>query len=240
MGRGRYLARFADGVEDIARAQRLRHEAFFGADSGGSPEKRDMDAHDRLCRHLLVEDGGGNLVCTARLFLLPSGAGIGRTYAARFYDVSGLESFGEPMLELGRFCLCPRGGGPDAIRVAWAKIAGMVEDEGVRMLFGCASLCGTVPEAHAATFAQLAERHLAPPRWRPGVRAPEVFHFADRRHEAGVRAAMPSLIRFYLALGAWVSDHAVIDRQMGTLHVLVTLDVDRIPAARRRFLQAAM
>jgi len=49
---------------------------------------------------------------------------------------------------------------------------------------------------------------------------------------------VPPLLRGYLSLGAQVSDHAVIDRQMATLHVLTLLDVARIAPARARLLRA--
>ena len=73
----------------------------------------------------------------------------------------------------------------------------------------------------------------------PRRRAPETIDLPPRH--ADTRAAMrglPPLLRSYLALGAWVSDHAVIDRDLNTLHVLVALDVARIPAARARSLHA--
>ena len=41
-----------------------------------------------------------------------------------------------------------------------------------------------------------------------------------------------------LAMGGWVSDHAVIDRQMNTLHVFTGLEISAIPAARKRLLRA--
>ena len=49
---------------------------------------------------------------------------------------------------------------------------------------------------------------------------------------------MPGLLRSYLAMGGWVSDHAVIDRDLGTLHVLTVVDIAAIPPARARLLRA--
>ena len=56
--------------------------------------------------------------------------------------------------------------------------------------------------------------------------------------KAAVRG-MPPLLRSYLAMGGWVSDHAVIDRDLGTLHVFTGLEISAVPAARARFLRAA-
>ena len=47
---------------------------------------------------------------------------------------------------------------------------------------------------------------------------------------------MPSLLRAYLLMGGWVSDHAVIDKKLNTLHVFTGLEVSKIPNAKKRFL----
>ena len=45
--RGRYVARFADGPDDIRAGQRLRYRCFRGAD----PEGLDADHFDDRCLH---------------------------------------------------------------------------------------------------------------------------------------------------------------------------------------------
>ena len=35
-----------------------------------------------------------------------------------------------------------------------------------------------------------------------------------------------------LKMGGWVSDHAVIDRDLGTIHVFTGVEVKNIPASR--------
>ena len=89
----------------------------------------------------------------------------------------------------------------------------------------------------------LRERHLAPRRWLPRVKAPQVFRFARvlRLRQSDPRAAMaamPPLLRSYLAMGGWVSDHAVVDAQLGTLHVFTGLEIRAIPPARAKLLRA--
>ena len=49
---------------------------------------------------------------------------------------------------------------------------------------------------------------------------------------------MPPLLRTYLIMGGWVSDHAVVDRQMNTLHVFTGLEIGAIPPARKKLLRA--
>ena len=236
---GRYLARLAAGPDDVARAQALRALAFFGDGAG-----RDIEAHDAACLHVLVEEiSGGRLVCCFRLLLLEGGPEIPRSYAAEVYDLSALSAFEGRMAEVGRFCIRPGLSDPDILRVAWAAMTQLVDAQGVAMLFGCSSFAGVEADPYRDAFAVLARRHLAPRRWSPRVKAPDVFRFAERLslHRPDLAAAMrtmPPLLRTYLMMGGWVSDHAVIDRQMGTLHVFTGVEIRAIPAARQRMLRA--
>ncbi|MEM6727950.1 MAG: GNAT family N-acyltransferase [Pseudomonadota bacterium] len=235
--RGRYRARLADGPADVAAAQALRQRAFRGCAG------RDSDAFDPRCDHMLVEDvGSGCLVCCFRLLPIARPEDIAASYSAQYYELSSLTSYGAPMVEMGRFCIAPGWKDPDILRIAWGAMAAYVDAHGSQMLFGCSSFPGIKGEAYADAFAILQESHLAPKRWLPKVKAPQVFRFAerlrgrpDRRH--GMRS-MPPLLKSYLTMGGWVSDHAVIDRDLGTLHVFTGLEIAAIPAARKRLLRA--
>jgi len=236
---GCYVARLARGPDDVARAQALRAATFLGDACA-----RDADAHDAACLHVLVEDApGGRLVCCFRVLLLQDGDGIARSYSAQFYDLSALARFRGRMAEMGRFCVAPETSDPDILRIAWAAMTRLVDDHGIAMLFGCSSFRGTEADPYLDTFAMLTKRHLAPKRWWPRVKAPSVFRFAERlkRRKPDLKAAMrhmPPLLRTYLMMGGWVSDHAVIDRQLGTLHVFTGVEISAIPAARQRLLRA--
>lgn len=242
--KGRYRVRFASSPADVEAAQRLRHRCFI-ATAGGAEQAggRDMDAFDALCRHVLVEEvGSGRLMCCFRLLPLRGGPELGRSYSAQYYDLSSLERFAGPMVEVGRFCIRPDCRDPDILRVAWGAMTRFVDGQRAELLFGCTSFPGTRTEDHLDAFALLRARHLAPPRWQPGVKAPEVFRFAHAlRHRPDPRRAlkaMPPLLRSYLAMGGWVSDHAVIDRALGTVHVFTGLEVRAIPPSRVRVLRA--
>ena len=239
---GRYRVRIAQTHQDVRAAQELRAIAFSGRDDEGDV---DRDGFDEICTHILVEErGGGRPVCCFRMMPLAGGAEIERSYSAQFYELSALGSFEGPMVEMGRFCIHPDRTDPDILRVAWGAMTRYVDDHGVEMLFGCSSFEGTEAERYFDAFAMLKDRYLAPRRWLPRVKAPAVFRFAQklRRRKPDVRLAMrcmPPLLRSYLMMGGWVSDHAVVDRQMNTLHVFTGLEVRAIPASRKRLLRAA-
>jgi putative hemolysin len=235
--RGRYQARRAAGPGDIAAAQRLRHRAFRGG------EGLDADAFDAACTHVLVEDDVGRLAACFRLLVLPGGGEVRRSYAAQFYDLSALAGLPGPMAELGRFCIDPAfARDPDVLRLAWGAMTRLVDAQGVRMLFGCASFRGTDPAAYHDAFALLAARHLAPARWRPGARGagrvPLAGHLGRPPDRRAALQSMPPLLRSYLGMGGRVSDHAVVDPDLGTLHVFCGLDTAAVPPARARALRA--
>jgi hypothetical protein len=147
------------------------------------------------------------------------------------------------MLELGRFCVEEGIADPAVLRLAWGAVAARVETQRAGIVFGCSSFAGADAGAYLDAFALLRDRHLAPRRWLPRVKAPAVFRFARRPRlrrpdlKAAIRT-MPPLLRSYLAMGGWVSDHAVIDRDLGTLHVFTGLDVRGMPPARARLMRA--
>jgi putative hemolysin len=230
------MARLAQDAADIGRAQGLRHLSFRSAAG------RDSDAFDAVCQHVLIEDvASGQLLGCCRLLHLADGAGLGASYSAQFYDLTPLQAYPGAMVEVGRFCLHPQHHDPDILRLAWAAITRIVEARAVTLMFGCTSFAGASALPHAQALALLSARYLAPPLWQPRVKSPEVV-----RLDAGLPVAdagralagVPPLLRSYLAMGAWVSDHAVIDRDLDTLHVFTGVEVARIPVARVRALRA--
>ena len=234
--KGRYGACVALSPEEVAEAQALRTLAF-------GTGTRDADRFDDICAHILVrEQKTGTLVCCFRMLVMEGGAEIARSYSAQFYELSALQDYEGRMVEMGRFCIHPDWKDPDILRVAWGAMTTFVDANEIGMLFGCSSFAGTETEQYLDAFAMLKARHLAPKRWLPRVKAPDVFRYAARlRRKPDARKAMlrmPPLLRTYLLMGGWVSDHAVVDRQMNTLHVFTGLEIGAIPPARKRLLRA--
>ncbi|MEO0944445.1 MAG: GNAT family N-acyltransferase [Pseudomonadota bacterium] len=233
----------AKNTADIVKAQKLRYRAFI-AQSGAAAraDGLDADAYDAVCQHVLIEhEETGALVATCRLMQLGSGAHIAQSYSAQYYDLDALAAYDKPMVEMGRFCVAPGVTDPDVLRAAWAAVAGFVDREGVELLFGCSSFRGTDAQHYADAFAMLKEKHLAPKRWLPRIKAPNVFRFAQRLRCRPDRVTalrtMPPLLRSYLTMGGWVSDHAVVDRDLNTLHVFTGLEIQAIPPARAKALR---
>lgn len=241
--KGKYRARLAASSEDLCLTQSLRHRSFLAQRGIAVDQGRDADDFDVLCQHVLVEElATGRLVCCYRLMQFAPGQTLASSYAAQVYGLAALDAFAGAKLELGRFCLDPDWHDPDILRLAWGAMAQIVDAQKVSLLFGCSSFDGTDWLPHAKALALL-RAHLAPSRWQPTEKAAELFRFAKELHAVHVdlREALqglPPLLRTYLAMAGWVSDHAVIDRQFDTLHVFTGVEIAKIPPARARALRA--
>jgi L-ornithine Nalpha-acyltransferase len=231
LSRGRYDVRLARNGAEVTAAQQLRHLAFWAARGRARADGLDADAHDSSARHVLVWDRtSGEMVACYRIHTW-DGATLPQSYAAQFYDLARLASYPGPMLELGRFCLHPDRHDPDILRLAWAAMARMVDDLGIGLMFGCSSFAGADPARHREALGFLAGR-TAPDRWRPMARSADRVALHACAQGAGQAAQLPPLLRTYLTMGGWVSDHAVIDSVMDTLHVLTAVEIASIPPAR--------
>lgn len=232
-----FAARIADCDGDLKQSLALRRVCF----RNGLGE--DADAYDERCKHMLVENATtGRLVCSFRFLHLAHGSLIERSYSAQFYGLARLTAYEQPMVEIGRFCVDPTVADPSVLRKAWAALAQYVEQNQIGMLYGCSSFPGVEAGEYLDAFDLLKARYLSPERFAPLQKSADVFRFADLSHasEADVMAGMrqmPSLLRSYLAMGGWVSDHAVIDRDLGTMHVFTGVEVKAVPELRVRSLR---
>ena len=232
--KGGMVARLAQGRAELDRLLAFRRRAF--------PHRhgREEDDQDALSAHVMVERDGAVLACF-RVMLFGWGAGLSQGYAARFYDVAPLSGYARPIAEMGRFCVAPGGVAPDVLRLAWGAMTRIVDEGQAGLLVGCTSFRGADWRAHRAGLALLAAEFVGPADHLPGRKAAEVVGLdqagpvADRRASL---AALPPLLRTYLGMGGWVSDHAVVDRDLDTLHVFTCVEVDRVPRARAASLRA--
>jgi L-ornithine Nalpha-acyltransferase len=235
--KGKLIARLAEGRGDMARVLACRRAAFPRV--AGVEE----DAQDALSAHVMVE-GDAGMLAYFRVMLFGWGAGLAQGYAARFYDVEPLSGYARPIAEIGRFCVAPGGVHPDVLRLAWGAMTRIVDEAQAGLLVGCSSFRGAGWEAHRAGLARLAAEFVGPVEHLPGRKAAEVVDYpalvgpvTDRR---AALAVLPPLLRTYLGMGGWVSDHAVVDRELDTLHVFTCVEVDRVPPARAASLRAVV
>jgi L-ornithine Nalpha-acyltransferase len=239
---GNLGVRVADSVAEIDAVQALRYRVFYD-EMGANPDEqtasihRDRDSFDAVAHHLLVVDhaigaGPEGVVGTYRLIQREAAAKLGRFYSADEYDIAPIEAFPGRILELGRSCVDATYRSRVVMQLLWRGIAAYVFHYQIDLMFGCASLHGTDPDALAPDLTYLYHNHLAPPALRP--RALPHRYVEMRRMPPGqldskrVQAQLPPLIKGYLRLGGFVGDGAVIDRQFNTTDVAVVVKTDLV------------
>lgn len=233
--------RLASSPDEVEAAQRLRYRVFYD-EMGALPtpamaaEGRDFDEFDAVCDHLLVIDakkgtGAEGVVGTYRLQRRDSPK-FQRFYTASEYDIAKIAAFPGRVLELGRSCVDPAYRTRMTMQCMWRGIAGYVFSRNIDLMFGCASLHGTDPQALAMPLSFLYHNHLAPesirPRALPALYAEMNLLPADAINTRRAVVELPPLIKGYLRLGGFVGDGAVIDRQFNTTDVCVIVKTDLI------------
>ena len=234
---GRYRARFASNEIDVSAAQSLRYQCF----NLSNKVELDVDEFDILCRHVLIENlESEKLICCYRIMIFDNGKEISSSYSSQFYDLKAIESYPDPMIEVGRFCVHPETNDPSVTLTAWAALAQIVDQNQTQLLFGCSSFEGIEKEKYLDSFALLRDRYIAPVPWRPKIKAEQVFCYSkdliDKVDKKKALLNMPPLLKTYLSMGAWVSDHAVVDLKMKTLHLFTGVEISKIPKSRKQFL----
>lgn len=249
---GPLQVRLAETAADIEAAQALRYRIFYEM-MGARPlpemeqARRDIDRYDAVCDHLLVLDhrrgsGAEAVVGTYRMIRREAAKQVGSFYTEAEYDIAPLIAYPGEILELGRSCVDAGYRKLPVMQMLWNGIAAYVFHYDIALMFGCASLPGTDPNALAGPLSYLYFHHLAPPALRPRA-LPERYVDMRRLDPAmldPVRmlgalpplikgfGALPPLIKGYLRVGGFVGDGAVIDEQFNTTDICIVVKTDLV------------
>jgi L-ornithine Nalpha-acyltransferase len=242
---GSLETRLARSADEVRAAQSLRYQVFVEEmNASVSAEchrlRRDMDAWDRPCDHLLVLDrsieGEGNeqIVGTYRLLRQSVARENDGFYSACEFDVHDLidRHPGKTFMELGRSCVLAPYRTKRTVELLWQGIWAYALTHKVDVLFGCGSFPGTIPAEHALALSFLHHTLLARDEW--AVRAKrDLYRTMDLMPKEAIDSrraltALPPLIKGYLRLGAMIGNGAVVDHAFRTTDVLVVLPVSQI------------
>lgn len=228
LGLGGYRAIISAAPEARLSALALRADAFRRGQD-------DRDLFDADCLHGIVWAAQNRPRVAFRARLLHGSADLASCYTGQFYDLAPLRAHPGPYLELGRFCQADGASDVMALRLAWAALGVLVDRSNAGLMIGCSSLAGANPARHRPALAALRADHLGPEHLRPRRLSPLAIDLPDAEGDA---TSLPKLLRSYLAMGGWVSDHAVRDMQLDTLHVFTGLSINAMPDARKARLRA--
>jgi putative hemolysin len=233
--------RLANSPAEIDAAQALRYRVFYN-EMGAAPSadmaarQRDYDHFDTTCDHLVVLDHketlANEVVGTYRIMRREHARRAGGFYTASEYDISRLQAFPGPVMELGRSCVDARYRDRATMQLLWRGITEYVNAYGIELMFGCGSLPGTDPEKLKIQLSYLYHYHLAPEQLRAKAlpnRFTEMNLLPKDAFDAKrAMASLPPLLKGYLRVGGFVGDGAVIDTQFNTTDVCIIVKTDMI------------
>jgi putative hemolysin len=247
---GSLEVRLARNAAEVRRAQKLRYRVFYKegaalADAATKLARRDVDAFDPLCDHLLVVDHAAQIrrlrktpvvVGTYRLLRQEVAEPYGGFYSESEFDIRALLERHQNLkfLELGRSCVLAPYRNKRTLELLWQGIATYVARTEPDVMIGCASLEGIDPNRLELPLSYLHHYARAPEHWRTAA-LPHRYVGMNRMPKEAIDPkaglhALPPLIKGYLRLGAYIGDGAVIDYQFGTTDVLIVLPVEAIRA----------
>jgi L-ornithine Nalpha-acyltransferase len=239
---GALEVRLAVTKKEIRQAQRLRYQVFFEeggalADPTARLIRRDICPFDKVCDHLLALDhappGGGKarVVGVYRLLRQEVAEANHGFYSAGEFDIAPMLARHQEkrFLELGRSCVARGYRNKPTLELLWRGVWAYARHHGVDAMFGCASLEGADPNAHALALSYLSASAPAADAWRVAATPGRGVAMARMAEPAldprkAIRA-LPPLVKGYWRLGASFGCDAVADTKFGTTDVFVVLPV---------------
>nr|WP_245448314.1 GNAT family N-acetyltransferase [Neorhizobium sp. T6_25] len=242
---GTLETRLARSEREIDAAQAVRYRVFVEEMHATlSPDamrrRRDVDAFDAICDHLLVVDNAiegdieDQIVGTYRLLRQEVALANNGFYSASEFDIEPLLARhpDKQFMELGRSCVLPDYRTKRTVELLWQGNWAYSLKHGMNAMFGCASFPGVSPEEHAMALSFLHHTVSTKGDWAVSA-LPELYRSMDLMPMEGVNtrkalSLLPPLIKGYLRLGAMVGDGAVIDHAFNTTDVLIVLPIASI------------
>ena len=230
---------WADHLDEVREAQRLRYDVFareMGARIETTLPGHDIDLFDDYCEHLLVRDAVTREVIGTYRMLTPAQARrAGSFYSDTEFDLVRLRGLRERMVELGRSCVHPghRHGG--VILALWGALAGFMVRNGLDTMIGCASIPmlhhGVVSgDVAASIWHQVKQTHLAAIEFQVTPRLP--LPVEDLASDLTVEP--PALIKGYLRLGAKVLGPPAWDPDFNTADLPMLMRIQDLPPRYRK------
>ena len=234
--------RLARNEREVIAAQKLRYRVFYEemkavACADTHSAGMDHDRFDDVADHLLVIDKSqigidAQVVGTYRLLRKSHVETLGGFYTQGEYDISALKKSGGNLLELGRSCIDADYRKGRVMDMLWRGLAAYLTYYDIDVMFGCASLSGTNPDALIVPLSYLYHNHLAPTKICPIANLGQYVHMNRlKAAEINIKRAfvsLPPIIKGYLRVGSMVGDGAVVDYQFNTVDVCMVMNVKEI------------
>ena len=224
----RYRVEFGKSEANRLKAQKFRQKIFRDSEDG-----YDEDKYDLISDHCLIFDkkSDDKLVLVFRSRTFSKMEDILYSYPAQYYDLTKISTLRSRPMEIGRLCVDQNASDPFLLLLAFKYLRSIVSSHQVNFIFGCTSFAGADNPRHLAALNSLKKNEIASSKFQIKKKSSSVIHINKNcigtQEHKNAKKFLPPLLRFYLSLGGRVSDHAVIDKDLDTLHVFTYVDFKR-------------
>ena len=235
--------KLADSKNEIKSAQKLRYQVFFSERSKKKifnidNFRKDSDKYDNYCDHIVVihkksKFSKNKIVGTYRLLKQSVAENKSGFYSSEEYDLTKLLNSNKyfNMLELSRSCISKDFRNKNVLQLMWKEIYKYIENNKVDAMFGTASFLDTNLYNLSNQLIYLNNSHKMPNEIMVNAldkcRA-KIDYSRNIKMNLKLVKSLPTLIKGYLKLNAYIGDGAVVDHKFKTTDIFVFLPVNDI------------
>lgn len=235
--------KLADSKNEIKSAQKLRYQVFFSERNKKKifnidNFRKDSDKYDNYCDHIVVihkksKFSRNKIVGTYRLLKQSVAENKSGFYSSEEYDLTKLLNSNKyfNMLELSRSCISKDFRNKNVLQLMWKEIYKYIENNKVDAMFGTASFLDTNLYNLSNQLIYLNNSHKMPNEIMVNAldkcRA-KIDYSRNIKMNLKLVKSLPTLIKGYLKLNAYIGDGAVVDHKFKTTDIFVFLPVNDI------------
>lgn len=208
----------------LEKVKYLRGQVFFGH------HKKDEDEFDGFCDHLAVIDtADSNVIGTYRLLLGSVAKKHIGFYSETEFDLTNIKKNckGE-LLEMSRACVLPSYRKYPIINLLWKELFSYFAEHNITYIFGCPSIEKPCPETIGKLFKFFKNKHFAPGEFTVYPLKEKIYNFTrniESYNQKEIVRILPSLMRGYLKMGAFICSEPAWDKKFGTADFFMMLNV---------------
>jgi putative hemolysin len=233
-----FSAYVASSETEVLECQKLRYRVFaeeMGAFIKTKRDGVDEDYFDNFCKHLYVRNNDTNeIVATTRVLTSQQARITGKYYSESEFYMKNILALKGNFLEIGRTCVKHEHRTGAAINALWQRVARVLAESNADYMFGCYSITMNDSSHYLNSIMDFVkENHFAPLELRVAPKHP----LALRRSGNILDVVLPSLLKRYLNMGAYVCGEPCYDKDFNTADLLILVDKTKISKnyARRFF-----
>lgn len=222
-------------ADEVEQSQRLRYDVFTEDMGVVFPDAQDgieQDRFDPWCEHLMVRElDTGRVVGTYRILTPEKAREAGGYYSESEFDLSGLASRRDRLVEVGRSCTHADYRSGSVIMLLWSGLAEFLRRGGYSHVLGCASVSLRDDGVTAAEVWRTVSGYMADPDL---PRVKPLHRYPVERLNSTLPARVPPLIKGYLKLGARVCGEPAWDPDFNAADFPVLLNMAAMDGRYRR------